>query len=352
MRKVTKLKDIAAAAEVSMPVVSDILNNKGERFRPETREKIWRLAREMNYNPVFSGKSLATGKSYNIGLLMPATYAAALSEHNLNIFHGLCMAVEKTDYNLVTFFGYGEKYFKKLRQGRVDGVVILQSCPEYEAINRTLQTGLPTVVVNLDYNVTNHENVACVRSDHESMVQKCFKRFSAAGCKRILSINNYNSNCDPNRIIYDEFNRQCTAYSDSGIFGSTFCPSEQFTNQLRNMLASGQRWDGYFVDSSQEADILLKVAGEFNLEQNRDFQLFVSDTMTSRMKFDYPCYLHSQREMGRTAWKMLQKMIAGEMPQERKILIKYRPAEELCTQGHFKIDIEWEQSDKTLNKQL
>ena len=60
--RATRLKDIAIAAEVSMPVVSDILNNKGNRFRPETREKIWRLAREMNYNPAFSGKSLATGE--------------------------------------------------------------------------------------------------------------------------------------------------------------------------------------------------------------------------------------------------------------------------------------------------
>lgn len=344
MRQVTKLKDIAIAAEVSTPVVSDILNNKGSRFRPETHEKVWRLAREMNYNPVFSGKSLATGKSYNIGLLMPARYATAISGHNLNIFHGLCLAVERTDYNLVTFFGHGEKYFRKLSQGRVDGVIILQSDPEYEVINRTLQTGLPTIVVNLDYDVASAENVVCVRSDHESIVRECFKRFIAAGCKRILSINNYDS-CDPNRIIYDEFNRQCAAYSSSGVFGSTFCPSGQFVNQLRNMLASGQRWDGYFLDSSMEADIFLEVAGEFELKQNRDFQLFVSDTDASRVKFAYPCYLHSQREMGRTAWGLLQKMIAGEKLKERKILIKYRPAEELCGNGHFKIDAEWERSN-------
>jgi DNA-binding LacI/PurR family transcriptional regulator len=342
MAKVTRLKDIALAAEVSMPVVSDILNNKGKRFRPETRERVWRLAKEMNYNAAFSGKSLATGKSYNIGLLMPARYGTTLSGHNLNIFHGLCLAVERTDYNLVTFFGAGEKYFKKLRQGRIDGVVILQSTPEYEIINRTAQTGLPVVVVNLDFDVKKFNNVACVRSDHESMVQKGFELFVDQGCKRILSINNYNG-CDPNQIIYEEFNRQCALYSETGLFGSTFCPSEQFENQVRNMLASGQRWDGYLVDGSIEADILLKVTKEFNLKQGRDFQLFVSSTDTWNMKFDYPCYLHSQREMGRTAWELLKKMISGEKPKDKKILTKYRPAEELVSDSHFKADIEWEQ---------
>ena len=345
MAKVTRLKDVAMAAEVSMPVVSNILNNKGKRFRPETREKVLRLAREMEYSPAFSGKSLATGKSYNIGLLMPACYGTTLSGHNLNIFHGLCLALERTDYNLVTFFGCGEKYFKKLKQGRIDGVIIMQSTPCYDVINRTLRTGLPTVVVNLDYDVTSSENVACVRSDHAGMVQEGFKRFVAADCKRILSINDYLIPCDPNIIIYKEFNCQCEKYSSKGLFGSTLCPSKQFGNQVRNMLASGQRWDGYMIDGSAEADILVEVAREFNLEQNKDFQLFVSSTDTLRMEFDYPCYLHSQREMGRTAWSLLQKMITGDKLKEKKVLIKYRSAEELSTGGHFEVDVKWEQLD-------
>ena len=262
----------------------------------------------------------------------------------MNIFHGLCLAVEKTDYNLVTFFGNGEKYFKKIKQGRLDGVIILQSTSNNDDINRTIQTGLPTVVVNIDYDVASFDNVACVRSDHESMVRECFERFIAADCKRILSINNYTA-CDPNTIIYEEFNRQSAAYSSNGLFASTFCPSEHFSSQIRNMFASGQRWDGYFIDGSGVADELLKVASEFDLEMERDFQLFVSSTDTWRMRFDYPCYLHSQREMGRTAWNLLQRMIAGEKIKEKKILIKYRPAEELRSDGHFEVDVEWEKSD-------
>ena len=339
--RTTRLKDIAAAANVSMPVVSDILNNKGNRFRSETRKKILRLAQEMNYNPAFNGKSLATGKSYNIGLLMPTRYGSSLSGHNLNIFHGLCLAVEKTDYNLVTFFGNGEKYLKKIKQGRLDGVIILQSSSNYDDIKQTVETGLPTVVINIDYDVTNFENIACVRSDHESMVHECFKYFIAAGCKHILSINNYTI-CDSNTIIYEEFNRQSAAYSPDGLFCSTFCPSKQFSIQIRNMFASGQRWDGYFIDGSEYADELIKVASEFDLQQGRDFQLFVSSTDTWQMKFDYPRYLHSQREMGRMAWFLLQKMIVGEKLREKKVLIKYRPAEELRTSGHFEVDVKWE----------
>ena len=307
-----------------------------------------RLAREMNYNPAFNGRSLVTGKSYNIGLLMPVSYASTLSGHYLNIFHGLCVSIEQTDYNLVTFFGGGEKYLNKIRQGRIDGIIIIQSVADYEDIRQTLETGLPTVIVNLDYDVAGNKNVACVRSDHEAMVAECFKGFIAAGCKRILNINDYKKS-EPNQIILEEFKRQCVKYSGNGVFGSGFCPLTGVTTQLRNMFASGQNWDAYLVDGSYYADILLEVAHEFGFEQKRDFQLFVSSTDTLRMKFDYPCYLHSQREIGRIAWEMLQKMLSGEKLAKRKVLVKYRSSKELQTPGNFKIDIEWDNQIHKLN---
>jgi DNA-binding LacI/PurR family transcriptional regulator len=355
MTQVTRLKDIAIAAKVSIPVVSNILNNKGRRFSSETREKVLRLAREMNYNPAFSGRSLATGRSYNIGLLMPVSYASTLSGHYLNIFHGLSLVVEQTDYNLIVFFGGGKKYLRKIKQGRVDGVIIMESIANDEDICSTLETGLPAVVVNLDYDVGNCENVSCVRSDHENMVSECFKYFIETGCKRILNINNYRR-AEPNKIIFEEFKRQCVKYSCRGVFGSSFCPFlelSEFSTQLRNMFTSGQKWDAYFVNGSYYADILLKIAREFGFEQKRDFQLFVSSTDTLRMNFNYPCYLHSQREMGRIAWSLLQKMMAGEKLPEKKILVKYRSCTELQAPGHFGIDIDWSNNllkDQTSNK--
>ena len=343
MGKITRLKDIAIAAEVSTPVVSAILNNKGERFRQETRERIWRLAKEMNYFPAFSGRSLVTGKSYNIALAMPARYGGALSGHNLNIFHGLSLAIERTDYNLVIFFGCGEKYYTKLKQRRLDGVIVLQSTPDYDVISRSVETGLPVLVLNLDIDVEKAKDLSCVRSDHESLVKNAFKVFIEAGCKKILSINDYVSPCNPNIIIYEEFNRQCQKYSSEGVFGTTFCPSSKFKDQLYNMFNSGQKWDGYFVDGSDYADELIEVAAEFGLKNDEDYKLFVSSTDTHRMKFDYPCYLHSQREMGRTAWEMMEKMLSGETLNNKKVLIKYRPAEELHSDAIFNIDYEWEQ---------
>lgn len=63
MSRATTLKDIALAAEVSRAVVSDILNNKGGRFRPETQIKIKKLAREMNYRPNRLARAMISGIS-------------------------------------------------------------------------------------------------------------------------------------------------------------------------------------------------------------------------------------------------------------------------------------------------
>ncbi|MFA7232427.1 MAG: LacI family DNA-binding transcriptional regulator [Victivallaceae bacterium] len=68
---VTTIKDIAKAANVSNPAVSAVLNNKTNcRVSPATREKILKLAKEMNYKPHFSGLLLRGEKTRTVALLI------------------------------------------------------------------------------------------------------------------------------------------------------------------------------------------------------------------------------------------------------------------------------------------
>lgn len=343
-RKRVKRQDVADAAGVSGAMVSYAFSdNEKIRISSETRKRICKIAAELGYTPSFAGKSLVKGKNYNIGLLMPARYTGSISFHCLNIFHGLCQAVEQTDYNLVTFFGEGEKYLKKIRQNRMDGVVILQSGDNNKIIEKTVEIGLPVVVVNRDYDISTAKNLGCVRSDYKQLMEDCFKFFWENNCKRILSINPWNA-CNPNMIIHNEFNRKCADYSSKGIFGLTISPDENFADQLRNMFSSGQSWDAYFVNGRSNLELLFRVAEEFNLVFDKDYKVFLSDTDTLNRRSDekFPTYLPSQREMARAAWTLMQKLIDGENVENRKVLIPYRPEKEVLGHGHFKADVEWE----------
>src|SRR5690625_77075 len=72
MKKKVLIKDIAAAADVSSALVSYVLNNKAEEARvsAQTAERIRKIAKEMNYQPNQVAKSLKSGKSFSIGLIV------------------------------------------------------------------------------------------------------------------------------------------------------------------------------------------------------------------------------------------------------------------------------------------
>lgn len=69
------MKDIARAAGVSVATVSYVLNNnEKEKIPDETREKILKIAEDMDYVPNLAARSLVKKKSYLIGILVVRDY--------------------------------------------------------------------------------------------------------------------------------------------------------------------------------------------------------------------------------------------------------------------------------------
>ncbi|MDR1532536.1 MAG: LacI family transcriptional regulator [Clostridiales bacterium] len=64
------IKDIAAAAGVSHPTVSKVLNN-ASGVSEETRERIKRIAKQMDYVPNYAARNLANKRNRSLGLIWP-----------------------------------------------------------------------------------------------------------------------------------------------------------------------------------------------------------------------------------------------------------------------------------------
>ena len=71
MKKRATINDIAAAAGVSKATVSNVMNKKYDKVNDETYEKIVKIMKEMDYEPNFTAKSLSTGKSKLISVIIP-----------------------------------------------------------------------------------------------------------------------------------------------------------------------------------------------------------------------------------------------------------------------------------------
>ncbi|MET9973319.1 LacI family DNA-binding transcriptional regulator, partial [Streptomyces sp. NPDC006356] len=65
--------DVATRAGVSRATVSHILNGREERFPEETRARVRAAAAELDYRPSPAGRSLVTGRSDTIVVVMPGT---------------------------------------------------------------------------------------------------------------------------------------------------------------------------------------------------------------------------------------------------------------------------------------
>lgn len=65
------IKDVAKKAGVSTATVSLVLNNKDSRITHETRQRILKAIKELNYHPNFAARSLMTSRTKTIGLIIP-----------------------------------------------------------------------------------------------------------------------------------------------------------------------------------------------------------------------------------------------------------------------------------------
>jgi len=64
------MRDIAADLGVSVITISKVLRNQG-RISSEMRKRVLQRAKELNYRPDLLARSLATGRSYLIGMIVP-----------------------------------------------------------------------------------------------------------------------------------------------------------------------------------------------------------------------------------------------------------------------------------------
>lgn len=120
---IVTIRDIAEIVGVSHSTVSRALRDH-PRISQETKEKIRRVARELNYHPNASAISLSSKRMQSIGLVIPDVRDAFYGE----IIAGVDEVTYKAGYNLVLYLTHAERSrelaaLEQINQRRVDGVV-------------------------------------------------------------------------------------------------------------------------------------------------------------------------------------------------------------------------------------
>ncbi len=163
MKKVT-INDLAKITGFSKSTVSYALNNK-EGVGEEARAEILRRAEEMGYIPNFYAKSIASGDSRTIGVIL----RDLTNPFYANVFCAIDKIATANNYQTLFYNLGGDP--KRTRKGidlmkamMVSGIV-LDFFGNDETIERDLvASSIPTVVFGTDVS----SNLSCISTDDES----------------------------------------------------------------------------------------------------------------------------------------------------------------------------------------
>lgn len=162
MQKKVSLKDIAQAANVSVALVSYVLNDKYEsvRINPDTAKRIKAIARELNYQPNKVAQSLKSGKSLTIGLIVadisnPFFGQLAKTIEDESNKQGYTLIVGSSDENLQKF----EKLVDTLVNRQIDGFIIAPVEDAEEKLKHLDKTGIPYVLIDRYFEDLNASHI-------------------------------------------------------------------------------------------------------------------------------------------------------------------------------------------------
>ncbi len=142
------IRDLARAANCSQATVSKALNGR-EDVSPETRERILRLAREMNYVPHALGRSLRRRVTENVGVVFyRESQPLSGNPFYSRVLEGIEAELAINGYNLVLHLVQEDDDVPKfLRERQVDGLILVGSLSE-AFLDAISEADLPKVFVD------------------------------------------------------------------------------------------------------------------------------------------------------------------------------------------------------------
>lgn len=181
------IADIAESLGISKTTVSRAMSGKG-RISEATRQRIRDFMEENNYKPNIIAQGLANSKTYNIGVVMPYDYGLEDMSYFQGCLVGLQEMASSYGYDIILTVGNNSNLGQLKRiisNGKVDGVVLMRTLVDDEAVKLLQEKEFPFVVIGM----SEYENVIQIEHNHfegckeltEMLLMKQIKRIALIG---------------------------------------------------------------------------------------------------------------------------------------------------------------------------
>lgn len=252
------ISDIAKEANVSLATVSRVLNNSGY-VKDDTRKKILKIIKKLNYTPSAIAQSLSKNETSTIGVIVPDItnpffgeiikgISQIADENDLNII--LCNSNENLDKEL--------KSIQTLRAQRIRGLIISPTSADNNENSESLKTldklGIPVVLVDGHLKSPNFSGVfvdsvqgafdgvnALIKEGHEKIgiitgrMNSKPAKDRLLGYKKALLLNNIPFNSD--YVFYGDYSQESGYHLTKKLFLQKDKPTALFV--CNNMMTLG-----------------------------------------------------------------------------------------------------------------
>ncbi len=192
-----RLKDIAADLGLSIVTISKVLHNHPD-ISEKTRQRVLKRATELRYQPNVAARSLATGRSYLIGLVVPDLLHPFFAE----VAKSLARSLRKQGYSLIIASSeedpeIEEQEVEHMVARRLDGLVIAATTTSRALFDRLEEEKQAYVLIDrsfsgLSANFVGVDDVAAGSLATQHLID--------SGCRRIAHISGRDDSTGTQRL--------------------------------------------------------------------------------------------------------------------------------------------------------
>lgn len=188
-RPAPTLEEVARLADVSTATVSRVVN-RSPKVRPDTRKAVEKAIKRLGYVPNRAARSLVTRRTDTIALVVSESESRVFSDPFFPaIVQGISSAIADTELQLLLLLARGEREHVKveryIRQGHVDGVILISLHGDDPLPRALTEAGIPTV---LNGRPRPGEHLPYVDADNRGGARAATAHLLASGRERVATI--------------------------------------------------------------------------------------------------------------------------------------------------------------------
>ncbi len=319
------IKDIARECNVSTATVSYVINGKNTLL-PETRERVLRKMREMNYHPSAVARGLTNKRMNTLGILFDSVGAeiAVWHPYTSGILQGVVAAAAEAGHNVTILtepWRTAERSLPKLRDQRTDGLLIVAPPSDTDLLPGLASAGLKAVTISAD---SGPFGIPSVDVDNAVGVRLAVEHLRALGHRRIAFLGGQTN-------MYSAAVRQAAFESALEAEGLPL-PSEHLVAtsyddyqaaqvQARALLSQPDPPTAVVCGNDQIALAALDAAATLGIAVPTQLSVVGFDDIPDAARMGLSTVRQPLGEVGQTAARMLLRLLAGELVPAKCVLV-------------------------------